>query len=547
LHGVIDHFVRLLDFSPSDLQRTATETDGHLVPRMRKVSTPIAIFVDGIDEYFGKHIENRGTPSSVTGALSPSIWFLSQLGLMEVAYQLRRINHHIKVFAAIRKEAYERIQESVMSQQYRGSAIDIIYPVDSLRDIFVNNIRSEKSDRMILPDRLRRDPIGAFLGRTLIAHHYTYEQEDLFEYICRHTMLRPRDLMTIGQRLAALRPAERQNDYRFRETVNLAATEIAHEYLNEIAPYIRDLDLQALFPELPGQILTREQIRTLFMKHNERFGGFDEKHVFCGLYRVGLLGYVYHDRVRGERVQRFLRPGEGTLAPDGVLPDATHYLVHPVLSDVIGQVNPTYLQRIDRAKIVGYGRVWRDSATDERQISVETLCVLAADVHGFGGLMRAGTDLSVRQVLETAVRKKWGQESMVAETRDGDSVWMVHDDPVSLAEIARQLMDEVYRAPGQPRLRIILHYGEVRVRRDLNDGSRVIAGGDAVLCAARVEPHVEPGQIWATHEFQQQLAKTPSLWRSTPVLTSNGNDRLNVRKHLGTESDLWVRLFRLEF
>src|SRR5262245_37341258 len=175
LHGVIDHFVRLLDLSPSDLQRTATETDGHLVPRMRKVNTPIAIFVDGIDEYFGKHIENRGTKSSVTGALSPSIWFLSQLGLMEVAYQLRRINHHIKVFAAIRKEAYERIQESVMSQQYRGSAIDIIYPVESLRDIFVNNIRSEKPDRMILPDRLRREPIEAFLGRTVVAHHYTHE------------------------------------------------------------------------------------------------------------------------------------------------------------------------------------------------------------------------------------------------------------------------------------------------------------------------------------------------------------------------------------
>ena len=30
LHGVIDHFVRLLDFSPSELQRAAADTDGHL-------------------------------------------------------------------------------------------------------------------------------------------------------------------------------------------------------------------------------------------------------------------------------------------------------------------------------------------------------------------------------------------------------------------------------------------------------------------------------------------------------------------------------------
>jgi len=51
----------------------------------------------------------------------------SQLGLVEVAYQLRRINHRLKVFAAIRKEAYARLpQRTAMVQQYRGSAVDIV-------------------------------------------------------------------------------------------------------------------------------------------------------------------------------------------------------------------------------------------------------------------------------------------------------------------------------------------------------------------------------------------------------------------------------------
>src|SRR5262249_40935972 len=52
LQGVIDHFVRLLDLTPSELQRCGTDTDGHLVPRLRAVSSPVAIFIDGIDEYF---------------------------------------------------------------------------------------------------------------------------------------------------------------------------------------------------------------------------------------------------------------------------------------------------------------------------------------------------------------------------------------------------------------------------------------------------------------------------------------------------------------
>src|SRR5439155_2782538 len=136
----------------------------------------------------------------------------------------------------IRKEAYARLQTTVMSQQYRGSAVDIVYPVESLREIFVNNIRLEKSDRMVRPDRLRADPIEAFLGRTTISHVYTGEDEDAFDYVCRHTLLRPRDLMTIGERLAASRPEERRPEHRVTEAVNVGATEIASGYPTEIGP-----------------------------------------------------------------------------------------------------------------------------------------------------------------------------------------------------------------------------------------------------------------------------------------------------------------------
>jgi class 3 adenylate cyclase len=544
LHGVIDHLVRLLDFSPSELQRCATDTDGYLVPRLRSVSSPVAIFIDGVDEYFNKHVETRPSHPSVTGQLSPNVWYFAQLGLVQVAYELRRINHHLKVFAAVRKEAFARLQTTVMSQQYQGSAIDIVYPIESLREIFANNIRLEKASRMVLPDRLRTDPVEAFLGRKKVLHVHTGEHEGAFDYIGRNTLLRPRDLMTIGERLTALRPEERRNEDRLKEAVNRAATEIAHEYLSEIAPYVGNVGLEELLRRLPGPILTRDDVEKLFRAHNADIGTGDERHVFCALYRVGLLGHLHHDWLRGEWVQRFLRPGEGTLEPDGVLPRATHYLVHPVLSDVVGRLNPAYLQQIDRVNIVGYGRPWRGTPSADSAVTTRMLCVLTGDVHGFGGLMRARADAPVRRALEEAVRK-WASEAVAAEAHAGDAVWVVHDDPVALGQIARQLLDDVYRAPGQPRLRIALHHGEVQTRRQASDGSLAIAGGDAVLCAARIEPHVEPGQIWASEEFCQQLALTPSLWRTTPVRGPSAGERLNVKK--GTEPDLWVRLYRLEF
>jgi len=542
LHSVIDHFVRLLDFTPSELQRCATDTDGHLVPRLRTLNASLAIFIDGIDEYFNKHVEDVPVNPSVTGELSPDVWYFAQLGLVEVAYQLRRINHRLKVFAAIRKEAYARLpRRTAMSQQYRGSAVDIVYAPESLREIFVNNVRLVKADRMVLPARARSRPLEAFLGRTSVVDTYTHEEEDVFEYLCRHTMLRPRDLMTIGDRLVSLRPDARRNEHLMMEAVQQAAAEIAHEYLAEIAPYIGDLALERLFHALPGPVLTRVEVELL---RDADAAGHGEA-AWHALYRVGLLGYVQHDLVRGEWRQRFLRPGDATLEPDGVLPLATHYLVHPVLSGVIGRVNPAFLQRIDRHNIVGYDRPWKSAGGLDRSASVRMLCVLKADVFGFGSLMHAGADGPVRKALADAVQR-WAPPDAISETGAGDSVLIAADDPVALAQTARHLMDDVFAASGQPRLRIALHHGEVRTRERDSDLKLSIVGGDAILCAARVEPVVEPGQIWVTEDFREQFLQRPSLWRTTALRPDGGGELFNVYKPGSSEPDLWLRLHRLE-
>ena len=205
------------------------------------------------------------------------------------------------------------------------------------------------------------------------------------------------------------------------------------------------------------------------------------------------------------------------------------------------------LQHLEPPYIVGPDRPWQDSGAVEVTPQVLQCCVLKADVYGFGSLMRAGRDAPVRKALEDAVMR-WRPPSAIAETGAGDAVLVADDDPVALAQMARHLMDDVYRAPGQPRLRIALHYGEVQTRpHDGANGGSIIVGGAAILCAARVEPVVEPGQICATEEFRAQLLERPSLWRTTPLVGPDGEGRFNVRKDGSAEADLWVRLYRLEF
>ena len=109
------------------------------------VNTPVAIFIDSVDEYFNRHIEAVRRRASDAGELSPDIWHFSQMGLVEVAYQLRRDQPSPQGLrrgpqGGVRAAA----QTTSMGQQYRGSTVDIGYPVESLREIFVNNIRREK-------------------------------------------------------------------------------------------------------------------------------------------------------------------------------------------------------------------------------------------------------------------------------------------------------------------------------------------------------------------------------------------------------------------
>src|SRR6185295_722132 len=158
-------------------------------------------------------------------------------------------------------------------------------------------------------------------------------------------------------------------------------------------------------------------------------------------------------------------------------------------------------------------RPWRETVSIDRTVNVRQCCVLKADIQAFSSLMRAGADAPVRAALEDAVHR-WAPVAAITEVRAGDAVLIAADDPVALAQTARHLMDHVYQAPGQPRLRIALHYGQVQLRQR---ESMSIVGGEGVLCASRVEPVVEPGQIWATEEFRQQFQQRPSLWRTTPL------------------------------
>lgn len=548
LTGVIDHFVNLLDFERGDLFRAASDTDNHLIPRIRNISTPVAIFIDSIDEYFNKHITTQvAARASHAGELSPNVWYFSQMGLVEVAYQLRRVSHQLKVFVAIRKEAFAKLDATTsMAQQYRGSTIDIAYSPASLREIFLSNVRRETARNFVHPGRLKTDPIDAFFGTTDVTHAHTGEREDVFEYVCRHTLRRPRDFMTIGRKLSELGPDERRREHALKSAVHAGATAIAREYINEIQPYLGGIDLYALFRLIDHNVLTRADCERIFLEYALETGTSHEPlHVFSALVRVGLLGWVDLDVVSGQAVQRFLLPGERPFEHRDELPPSAHYLIHPVVESLIAERNPSYVRNLDRTNEIGSGRAWIEQGVDE------PLCAVHADILQFSTYMKdAARESEVRRALRQALDRR--RHGCVLVTDEGDAFTLLHRDPREVLNVVKGIQVDLYEATGEAELRVALDYGPVGLERDAAGTPLGIRRGHDVLRnVARIEPIVEPSQFWVTERFKEALERTPSFYRAEPIEPGvrperrSPDGRFNVKKLGSEEEDCFLQLFRI--
>jgi hypothetical protein len=85
---------------------------------------------------------------------------------------------------------------------------------------------------------------------------------------------------------------------------------------------------------------------------------YGKVHIFCELYKTGLLGYIDAAKTGGKYVQKFANVGDCIFAKVGLLPESTHYLIHPILDELIRERNSHYKEHISKFNIVGYDRPW---------------------------------------------------------------------------------------------------------------------------------------------------------------------------------------------
>lgn len=585
--SVSEYFSHLIHADRDDYFRAKTDLESVLVPAFKRaVTMPIAIFIDNIDEYFNKHLDPQAA-ESVAGALEPELWYTAQMGLVLSFFNLHKFNHHVKLFASIRKEAISRYRaQQVLFQQVSERTLELRYSTLELERIFLNNLRREPKDRFAEPGYGDKDPVGAYFGFSRIRHKQVKCEEELFQYLVRHTLSRPRDLMQIGRALSRLAPEERSQE-TVRTVVQDVSADIVATYVSEVRPHVEAIDLPRLLGYIDTNALTRERLREICRQYNAVVTGgragaavsasrnlwipceageadcanCEGCDVFSVLYKVGFLGHLVNEGTKSARVQKFCLPGEKTYEGGNLLPDSEFFLIHPILNSTIMERNRSYIDNRNKRNVVGNGLPW---VLEDERATRRKYCVLKADLCGFSRVMDQGASrtLAVKKKLaELATPESLGLESV--SHSEGDAISGLDRSAERLADAAFRILDQVRRLGLE--VRIALDSGFMTLAGPTAgapaateaspsappSASPVDMTGTPFLHTARVEPLVEPNQVWCTESFARELEKAGSIYRSVDLFAEPPASLASRRTEGGFsvgklgQSVLELRLYRV--
>jgi hypothetical protein len=338
-------FKMLLQRSPSDIVRILKVEDKLENFCKSNVQSEVRIFIDRVDQALKNVLQKT--------------WIVLQGTLLEAAYNLFNGNSHIKIFATIRQEAFANYSSDIKAN-LRNSTLQLRYEKDELIKIMDKHSQFYEGGK----------GIDQFLGQTELRRNGLHRDEKTVDFILRHTLHRPRDVVSICSELSF--QTNRNDAKSIIQTVALVADD-------QIIPFIFDESMVFLDslkkPEerarfmrsLKSNIMTYEEILDLYAEYNgfERsvmgeIGIEDDRyyHPFSELFKVGLLGII-----TDESTIKFKMPNDYQDFQSLKLPKSKYYFVHPSLSRYIAACgNNNY--KVFAFVIVGHDIEWDDKVNN---------------------------------------------------------------------------------------------------------------------------------------------------------------------------------------
>ncbi len=380
-YSISDYLEAVLRATKEDVTYLTTAGRGTLKHIFRDLNRDVVLFLDNPDEAFkSKYAKDRNLPDNESvdydfAQDAPRSWIDLQVGLLLAIREIERSRgtKRLHVYATLRAEALNVISASVQ-QQTKIHRTDLRYTEEELRQIFYNNIEEESEENFVMPDSL--NPIEKWMGITTLQHVFvktpagTAHHEDFFRYLLRHSLFSPRDLMDLGQSLSNIDPNVRANSKTVGKEVQNRVNQVASQEIfkiwqeNAIPRWSNHYSLALKL--IRTNILTQAELKELddHVMETTRSDNRPTMLFSCYMYQHGLLGYAkYPDK---DCRQEFLVAwDQRSFLREAAIPQASHYFLHPVLTDFIrNEVAGNLEFSPDRRSVVGYSELFWPTPPD---------------------------------------------------------------------------------------------------------------------------------------------------------------------------------------
>lgn len=356
--GVYHVLSRILSGRKRKVLWETKEAVGLLFALVQRIHRPIHLFVDKLEEPFNRNFYRIAGSSNVAdGRYNASIWAYAQLSFAEAVYRLYSGQHHIKIYFGIRQEALigaEHITQEA-SRITQSLITKLEYSYTDLQKMFAQYVQREKPENLLYPELADTDPACALCGISSI-HHRSGTDENMWAYIHRHSLQRPRDIMEMGQTLyenIVRGPEELKTDpiiliHKCRHWINEISTRECMGYIAGLEPFMCadeniafTQNILTFLRTLPTNMFTKETVLSYCHQSNRNPDKIScpdcpRIHSFSTLYNIGLLGCITKS-VNGPNYSNKIKPiGDSIFTIDKqTLPDAALYYAHPGLGNII--------------------------------------------------------------------------------------------------------------------------------------------------------------------------------------------------------------------
>ncbi|WP_437297237.1 protein kinase domain-containing protein [Sorangium sp. So ce426] len=334
----------LLSLTVRQINQVVDAMERPLERRLRSLHSGVFIFIDKLDQALRR--------------LPRAAWIHMQAGMIEAAWDLMNANRHVKIFAAIREEAFSAYESDIKTNLY-GATSTLRYAKHELFELL------EK-----LTYYYERLPLREFIHLDVVSAGRSARGESTFDFLHRHTLGRPRDLVILASEISRNRKA--LDERTFTQIVqSTSAGLLVANIFDEMRVFLEVLchrDKRARFLGLlPCDVLTHDEVVEVWCRFHEVDRAFydahgrdadDVYHPFRELFECGLLGVLGADPGAERQVQRFRQPHDAVVGSRHELPRSRYYLLHPSLRALIEPLPGGGRFHAIRHVIIGHGEPW---------------------------------------------------------------------------------------------------------------------------------------------------------------------------------------------